>query len=114
MGKRAKTWDVLRDDDSDLEEDVEIAQAREIHISTDGRRVLETPRSPQKRFSGHAVLTHHLDTPDPPMPMFDEDVFNLAEDETAPSTVGANLAKKRYPASVRSCSPDLVWMLTHS
>lgn len=102
MGKRGQTWDVVRDDDTDVEEDVDIAQAREIHLSSDGRRVLETPRSPQKRFSLAAASSSRVVDSEETFDPANELNFDLAEDETAPPTVGANLAKKRYPASVSS------------
>lgn len=104
MGKRSKAWELVRDDDDDVEQDVAIPQAREIRMSADGRRVLETPRSPQKRFSGVASSSH--------VPRREEDLpygpvhweTEVADDETAPPTVGAKLAAKRYPASVSRSS----------
>lgn len=102
MPRTTTTWECVRDDDSEVEDDVAIPQARAIHMSSDGRRVLETPRSPVKRFSAAVPPTHEADFDDPPLPILDENPFDLEEDEMAAPTVGAKLAKKRYPTSVRS------------
>lgn len=97
MPKRDR-WLVVRDDDDEVLDDVEIAQARVINLSTDGMRVLETPRSPQKRFS-RAVPTATTSFDHPPS-LEDCDLSFDVDEEVAPETVGAKLAAKRYPTSV--------------
>jgi hypothetical protein len=49
MPKRKETHKVYRDDDSDDANDVDIPQSRTLRISQNGRTVVETPHSPQKR-----------------------------------------------------------------
>jgi hypothetical protein len=49
MPKRKETHKVYRDDDLDDANDVDIPQSRTLRISQNGRTVVETPPSPQKR-----------------------------------------------------------------
>src|SRR5262245_30276860 len=49
MPKRKETYKVYRDDDSDDANDVDIPQSRTLRLSQNGRTVVETPHSPQKR-----------------------------------------------------------------
>ena len=103
MAKRKKGSTVVTCRDSD-DDNLHVPQARSLHISRDGRRVVETPRSPQKQAAAPKPPLHYEWNPSHDYDHLDEDgyVFRETTDETpttVPHVIG-KVASKRYPTSV--------------
>ena len=101
---KQKKWSTVvtcRDSDND---NLHVPQARSLHISHDGQRVVETPRSPQKQAAAPKPPLHYEWNPSHDYDHLDEDgyVFRETTDETpttVPHVIG-KVASKRYPTSV--------------
>ena len=104
--KKAPAAVICRDSDDD---DVHIPQARSLHVSRDDRRVVETPRSPQKQAAARKPPPHYEWNPSNDYDHVDEDgLAHVGEsmDETSatvPHVIG-KVASKRYPTSVSPVS----------
>lgn len=96
-GRLRRSIPIVRHDESDVENDVDIPQSRSVHVSADGQRVIESSREPQLHFSGSQAVkktsTYSLYNP--------HTQFDAVEVEP----VAAKLAAKRYPTSVRTPRP---------
>jgi len=103
MTKQKNGSTVITCHDSD-DDDIHVPQACSLHISCDGRRVVETPCSPQKQAAVAKPPLHYEWNPSHDYDHVDEDgyVFRETSDET-PTTilhVISKVASKRYPTSV--------------
>ena len=106
MGKRKAIYQVYRHDDSEDENNEDLPQARVLNVRKNGRLIMESNRSPQKRGSiRRTVIPEDWE----PSPYFDagfEDSYNVGFDSTREGddpegfTVVAQAAARRYPTSV--------------
>ena len=103
MAKR-KTVSAVVVCDSD-DEEIHVPQARSLHVSRDGRRVVETPRSPQKQAAAPQPSPHYEWNPSVDYDHADGDGYVCIEESadeastTIPHVIG-KVASKRYPTSV--------------
>lgn len=100
--KKVSTTVICRDSD---DEDIHVPQARSLHISRDGRRVVETPRSPRKQAAAPQRPPNYEWNPSNDYDRAEEDGYVHVEefaDETSTSIphVISKVASKRYPTSV--------------
>ena len=104
MAKRKKGSTVVTCRDSD-DDNLHVPQARSLHISRDGRRVVETPRSPQKQAAAPQPSPHYEWNPSIDYDHADGDEYMCIEESadeastTIPHVIG-KVASKRYPTSV--------------
>lgn len=103
MAKR-KTVSAVVVCDSD-DEEIHVPQARSLHVSRDGRRVVETPRSPQKQAAAPQPSPHYEWNPSVDYDHADGDGYVCIEESadeastTIPHVIG-KVASKRYLTSV--------------